>query len=429
MNAHTNMAFKSSRSASAATPEMVPEAPVMRPEPTAATSVLMISTSAVVLEHFANMTGAADGTVVTSRNGTLAGVLEEDGIHAFDHDVVVFERTEGDEGQMEALHQIASVWAGRTRFMVLTADNLSLAQARALIDAGVEEVIPLSTVLPQPVAAAPALAPQEDSSAEKGLQGRIVVVAKTRGGVGATTTAVNLAQALLTEPAKGRKAAKTNRVAIVDLDIQNGAVGSFLDVSDGGGVIELLRAGEVPDTTVLRRAMVAHPHGLSVFPAPTEFAPVDAMTAAMLDAMLVNLRSRFDYVVVDLPTAILPTLSVLLAKADRLLMVTDTAVTSIRQASRLLSLITEDHFTLPVEVVVTKQAKPMRLSTSLKEAVAVLGRPFAHWIPQDDRSARMAIDLGKPAAVIAARSAMTKAYRRLADDLIASHSSANTKDS
>lgn len=423
MNARTDMAFKSSRAATAAS------APAAHPEPAVApTSVLMISTSAVVLEQFENLASIAEGTTVTSCNGTLAQVLDSHGIGAFDHDIVVFEPADAiDKIELDTLRQIASAYAGRTRFMVLTALNLSLAQARALIDAGVEEVIPLSSILPvQPVAAPADVAPQDDRSAEKAVPGRIVVVAKTRGGVGATTTAVNLAQALLTQPAKGREPAKTNRVAIVDLDIQNGAVGSFLDVSDGGGVIEMLRAGEVPDATVLRRAMMVHTNGLAVLPAPTEFAPVDAMTAPMLEAVLANLRTRFDYVVVDLPTAILPALSVLLAKADRLLLVTDTAVTSIRQASRLLTLFTDDNFTLPVEVVVTKQAKPFRLSVSLKEAVAVMGRPFAHWIPQDDRSARTAIDLGKPAAIVAARSAMTKAYRRLADDLIASHSSANT---
>ncbi|MGL5008496.1 MAG: AAA family ATPase, partial [Paracoccaceae bacterium] len=341
-----------------------------------------------------------------------------------DHDIVMFEMHSDDPDQMPALREVAAACAGRTRFMALTAENLSLAQARALIDAGVEEVVPMASLLP---AAAPVM-PEEQpvDGVEKGLNGMVIVVAKARGGVGATTTAVNLAQALLVQPRKGRKAAEAKRVALLDFDIQNGAVGSYLDVSDGGGVIEMLRSGEVPDATVLRRAMIAHPNGLSVLPAPTDFAPVDALTAPMIEAALASLRTRYDYVVIDLPTAVLPSLSVLLAKADRVLLVTDTAVSSIRQANRLLTLFTEDNFALPVEVVVTRESKPFHQSRSLKEAVAVLGRPFAHWIPRDDRAARRSIDLGKPAAIVAASSAMTKAYRRLADDVIASHLPANT---
>jgi pilus assembly protein CpaE len=415
MNAHTDMKFKSSRGSSIAD---------MPPTAGKKISILMISTSAVVLENFEQTAAAAPDTKVTSRNATLAQVLDADGLGAFDHDIVVFEMTPDDADQLMALRQIAAAWAGRTRFMVLTAENLSLTQAKALIDAGVDEVIPLSSLMPAPAVHAPVA--QAAEGPEKGLNGVVIIVAKSRGGVGATTTAVNLAQALLIQPKKGRKAAENKRVALLDLDIQNGAVGSYLDVADGGGVIEMLRSGETPDATVLRRAMIAHPGGLSVLPAPTEFAPVDAMTAPMIEATLTSLRARYDYVVIDLPTAVLPSLTVLLAKADRVLLVTDTAVTSIRQASRLLTLFTEDNFSLPVEVVVTKESKPFRQSASMKEAVAVLGRPFTHWIPRDDRAARRAIDLGKPAAIVAAKSAMTKAYRRLADDLIVSHSSANT---
>jgi pilus assembly protein CpaE len=427
MNAHVEMTFKSSRTASAADTDVTDLPPADLPQDAGrVTSILMISTSAIVLEHFERTAGAAPDTVVTSRNATLNDVLAADGLEAFDHDIVVFESAADDLNQLAALRRITATCGGRTRFMVLTAEALSLTQAKALIDAGVEEVIPMATLLPAPAAPAPTMHAAE--GVEKGLNGMVVVVAKSRGGVGATTTAVNLAQALLVQPRKGRKAAENKRVALLDLDIQNGAVGSYLDVSDGGGVIEMLRSGDVPDATVLRRAMIAHPNGLSVLPAPTEFAPVDAMTAPMIEAMLASLRTRYDYVVIDLPTAVLPSLTVLLAKADRVLLVTDTAVTSIRQASRLLTLFTEDNFSLSLEVVVAQESKPFRQSASMKEAVAVLGRPFAHWIPRDDRTARRAIDLGKPAAIVGAKSAMTKAYRRLADDLIVSHLSANTKE-
>jgi pilus assembly protein CpaE len=420
MNAYANTAFKSSRSAAAPVPE---QSHLSEPQAVAQTSVLVISTSAVVLEHF-EQAAASDDTSVTTRNATLAGLLADQGLAAFDHDIIMFEM-DGDDGQqMDALREISGAWAGRARFMALTAENLSLAQARVLIDAGVEDVIPMATLLPAPTAEPAQVRPHE--APDKSAQGKIIIVAKSRGGVGATTTAVNLAQALLVQPRKGRKPAVQNRVALVDLDIQNGALGSYLDVADGGGVIEMLRAGELPDTTQLRRAMVAHPNGLSVLPAPTEFAPVDAMTAPMISAMLENLRQRFEYIVIDLPMAILPSLSVLLAAADRVLLVTDTSVPSIRNAHRLVTLFSEHNFSLPVEIVVTHEAKPFTQSRSLKEAVALLGRPFAHWIPRDDRAARRAIDLGKPLAIVAAGSAMTKAYRRLADDVIVSNSSAKT---
>lgn len=265
------------------------------------------------------------------------------------------------------------------------------------------------------VDAAP-MAPAAPPVAE-GPLGSVIVVAKARGGVGATTTAVNLAQALREGP--GRKAGPARRVAVVDFDVQNGSVGAFLDVEDTGAVIDLLRTGDLPDAGLLGRALVQHPSGLAVLPAPIEMAPVDALTAPMVDRLIALLRARFDHVVVDLPAAVLPSVTPLLRQAGQLLVVTDTSVPSIRQASRLIGVLTEDNFTLPVSVVVTREARPFRLSASLKEAQAVLGRGFDHWIPRDDRTARRAADLGQPVAGVARRSAMARAYRRLAEEIAA----------
>ncbi|MGL5011398.1 MAG: hypothetical protein ACRC6I_16075, partial [Paracoccaceae bacterium] len=126
MNAHADMTFKSSRIADAAEEHVTVATNSHGAE--RLTSVLMISTSAVVLERFEQAAPAAEMTV-TTRNGTLASLLAAKGVAAFDHDIVMFEMHSDDPDQMPALREVAAACAGRTRFMALTAENLSLAQA------------------------------------------------------------------------------------------------------------------------------------------------------------------------------------------------------------------------------------------------------------------------------------------------------------
>jgi pilus assembly protein CpaE len=381
------------------------------------TTVLMVSGSPIVLEYFERSSQSSPDTRVTTRCATLEALLEKEGPEGFDFDIIVFETTEGDAGQIAALRKIAALRAGRSRFLALADRQLSLAHAGALIKAGVEEVLPLATVMPE---LAPVPAKASAPGAYASLEGVVVAVAKSRGGVGGTTTAVNLAHALQTE-AKPAKGARPKKVAVVDFDLQTGAVGAFLDLEDNGSVIEMLREGEVPDANFLRASVLMHASGLGVLPAPTELAPVDALSIPMIEAMVERLREHFDYVVIDLPTVVLPSLGALLSKCSQIIMVTDTSVPAIRQTSRLLNTFAQENITLPVEVVIAGEAKPFRLPASLQEASELLGLPFTHWVPREDKLARRAVDLGKPVAEVAKRSGMAKAYRRLADALILAH--------
>jgi pilus assembly protein CpaE len=384
---------------------------------TEVTTVLMVSGSPIVLEYFERSSHGAPDTRVTTRCSSLAALLDREGPAAFASDIIVFETSDGDAGQIEALRKIAKLRAGKSRFLALADKQLSLAHSGALIQAGVEEVLPLATVMPEMAAAPPKDSAPGDYVSQEGV---VVVVAKSRGGVGGTTTAVNLAHALQSE-AKPAKGARPNKVVVVDFDVQTGAVGAFLDLEDNGSVIEMLREGEVPQANFLRASVQKHASGLGVLPAPTELAPVDAMTIPMIEALVERLREHFDYVVIDLPTVVLPSLGALLAKSSQIIMVTDTSVPAIRQTSRLLNTFAQENITLPVEIVIAGAAKPFRMPASLQEASELLGLPFTHWIPRDAKIARRAIDLGRPVAEIAKRSAMSKAYRKLADALILAH--------
>ncbi len=247
-------------------------------------------------------------------------------------------------------------------------------------------------------------------------EGRIILVAKARGGIGATTLAVNLALEMQNQGAR-RGQGHDGRVALLDLDVQLGNAGSLLDLTDRGGMLALARLGPEPDAQAMRHAMVRHPSGLSVLAAPATAVPFEAFDIRRISSMLDALAAEHDVVIVDLPPALIEWLEPLLARAERLLMVTDLAVPSVIRARRILSLMTQDHPKLPVEIVVAHEKKPFRLASSHRDAETALGHPLRHWLPDESKLARQALDRGEPLIQLAPRSGWARAVKAMATEL------------
>ncbi len=135
---------------------------------------------------------------------------------------------------------------------------------------------------------------------------------------------------------------------------------------------------------------------------------------------MTELRNNFDYVVVDLPRALVPWIDPVLDLSDLMILVTDVTVPSIRAAKKLSDFFLTDHPTLKFDIVVNHEKKPRFLSSNHKAAIKLMERRFDHWIPDNARTAREALDRGKPLAEVAPRSDMSKAIRQLAQDTIKS---------
>ena len=271
---------------------------------------------------------------------------------------------------------------------------------------------PVATRIIPPVMMASASLPAKYVPTE----GRVILVAKGRGGIGATTLAVNLALEMQMQAIK-RKGPAGGRVALVDLDVQLGNAGSFLDLADRGGMLALANLGPEPDAQAVRHAMVRHPSGLGVLAAPATAIPFQAFDVRRIAAMIDALASENDVVIVDLPPALIDWLEPLLARAERLFMVTDLAVPSIGRARRMIALRTEDHPTLPVEIVVAHEKKPFRLGRTHRDAETALGYPLRHWLPNEAKLARQALDRGEPLVHLSPRCSWSKAVKGMATDL------------
>ncbi len=126
----------------------------------------------------------------------------------------------------------------------------------------------------------------------------IVAVVNQKGGVGKTTTTINLATAL---------AAVGKQVLIVDLDPQGNATTGFgLPLSQGVGSYEVLM-GDILASKAIQKTTIP---GLFVMPASPDLSGAEIELVPLerrefqLKAALKSLSNQYDYVLIDCPPSL-----------------------------------------------------------------------------------------------------------------------------
>ncbi len=317
-----------------------------------------------------------------------------------------------DPEELVPLRQIISDSQGRLS-VIATSREVTAQGVRELIRQGIDDFVPQPLEqhsLLDAIDIAKRKARQNRSGANTG---QVITVARAKGGMGATTLAINLALNLMTPIGKE----EPKRVGFLDLDLQFGDASLYLDLDPRSDLLDIVQKPTRLDTALLLSAMTEHESGLEVLQAPVEPMPLEALRTETAGRLIDLAQQEFDYVVVDLPLALAAWHEMVLDMTDKLYLVTQLNVPAIRQTKRLIDILKDEGlYSLPVSIVLNRYIKRFNEHARIRQCSKALEHTIDHYLPEDERTVLEAVNRGVPLADVRRRARICRTIRDMAHD-------------
>ncbi|RWR29382.1 pilus assembly protein CpaE [Sinirhodobacter populi] len=361
---------------------------------------------------------------------------------------LTLDATDEDEDRLADTTGIISVAKARGVHVLLIAEDVRPAILHRLLRAGADDFLPypppenalhdaiarLRAPRPEAPLAPPLLAdlaapgdtiphaPQPRFGTAPQRDAAILAVQGLAGGVGATTLAVNLAWELA-NPATSRKdmLQQPPRVCLIDLDLQFGAVSTYLDLPRREAVFELLSDTANMDAESFGAALQICNERLHVLTSPPDLLPLDFITSEDVGRLIDMAQSRFDFVLIDMPKAVPGWSEAVLNRAHIHFAVLELELRSAQNTQTLLRALRAEN--LPVErfrfvlnrapglTELTGRSRVKRLAESLGISIDIL-------LPDGGHPVTVSNDQALPLARTMPRAALRREIRKLAASLV-----------
>ena len=233
-------------------------------------------------------------------------------------------------------------------------------------------------------------------------QSKVITVFGTKGGIGKTTIAINLAVAL---SKRGKK------VALIDLDLQFGDVGVFLDLEPKDSIAELVQERNTYDIDSIKSYMVLHSSGVSVLGAPKSPEYADIITGDHIEKIINTVRPYFDYVIIDTAPSYNDCSIVAIENSNTVLFIIALDISTLRNARISADVFETLNQKDKMKVIVNRDHES---GISLKDAEKVLGCKMFMRIQSDWKTAISALNKGVPVVIDAPRTTIGQQFTQLA---------------
>lgn len=317
------------------------------------------------------------------------------------YDLLVLPLHDIDALQLAAVER--ALRGGRVSLTIGTAPRADPELILRAMRSGIQEFL---VYPPEPKDFASALDRLMRRTSSNGQRGMVFTLYSSKGGLGTTSIAANLAHAL----AKGHS---DSRVAIADFVVTDGDVRVFLNLKPAYDLGDLVKKLDRVDAELLYSLMTPYREGVWALPGPDNPELDDLLDGATISTIVDHLRSHFAFTVLDCEHHMSERTLAAMDLADRILLVTQLNVPSLRSTQRSLAICRRLGYSNDkMCVIVTRYQSGEVLS--LTDAAEVLKCEVFWKLPNDYRASAGALMKGIPVAEFDPRSKLAWSYGQLA---------------
>ncbi len=313
------------------------------------------------------------------------------------------------EKEFEIINFLQS--SGKVKEVFLTSPSSDQQLLIRALRAGAKEFFPQPINKEEVKAALLRLREQKQTlKLSKKKRGKIINVIGTKGGVGTTTVAVNLATSLI-------GVGGSPLVALIDMNLIFGEVPVFLNIESAFNWGEVARNIHRVDSTYLMSILSKHSSGIYVLPSPTQLDGANVGTPEIIGTLLIQMQEVFDYIVIDGGNSLDDITLKILELSDTVLLITILSLPCLTNVRRLLWTFKKLGYPLEesVKVVVNRYYK--KSSVSISEAEESIDKKIFAMIPNDYVTTLSAINQGKIISQIERDGLLSNSFKELANSI------------
>ena len=251
---------------------------------------------------------------------------------------------------------------------------------------------------------------QAKKVAEVKKNGKIISLIGSKGGVGTTTTAVNLAIAL-------SDLNKDQTIALIDLNFAFGEIPLFLDISTNYHWGEITKNISRLDNTFLMSVFFNYQNNLKILPSPAYLNGHRSASPEVMARMLKQMTGMFDYVVIDGGQSQDEAILKAVQMSDSVLMVSILSLPCLNNTQKIITSLTDMGYAAKKNIKLVINRYTRKNEIPLVDAEKGVGLEIYWKIPNDYKTTMAAINQGKPLKIVAPGSEIAKNFNQFAEKL------------
>ncbi|HOQ06553.1 MAG TPA: response regulator [Clostridiales bacterium] len=247
------------------------------------------------------------------------------------------------------------------------------------------------------------------SSGKQQMRSRVITIFSTKGGVGKTTIASNLAVSMARTSKK--------RVALLDLDLQFGDVAIMLNVSVKNTISDLVKEFGQMDESLIDDYLVTHFSGVRVLPAPVKPEYADYITANHIEKIINILRESYNYIIIDTSASFHETVLTSLDMSDMILVVSTLDLPTIKNVKSGLDVMeTLNYPREKIHVVLNKASE--QFGIRYRDFEDVLHKQIWAYVPEDSQTVVTSVNKGFPFVMTRTETKVARAIIDMGNELM-----------